>query len=94
MDNPTLPKPDPEESNAVWSERRKQFIAELVRDNDPLVYQQEYLAEFVDWAGVAFIGREKLLENGQPVPAPKNCDCVLPRPDFLLIAWAPGWIDR
>ena len=35
MDNPTLPKPDPEESRAVWSKRRKQFIAELIRDNDP-----------------------------------------------------------
>jgi hypothetical protein len=76
MDNPTLPKPDPEESRAVWSKRRKQFIAELIRDNDPLVYQQEYLAEFVDWAGVAFFGREKLLEHGQPIPSPKHCDCV------------------
>jgi hypothetical protein len=72
MDNPTLPKPDPEESKAVWSERRKQFIAELIRGNDPLVYQQEYLAEFVDWAGVAFFAREKLLENGQPVPSSAN----------------------
>ena len=54
----------------------KQFIAELIKDNDPLVYQQEYLAEFVDWAGVAFFGREKLLENGQPVPSPTSCDCV------------------
>ena len=44
----------------VWSERREQFIAELIRDNDPLVYQQEYLAEFVDWAGVAFFARDKL----------------------------------
>jgi hypothetical protein len=41
MDNPTLPKPDPEESKADWSERREQFITELIRDNDPLVYQQE-----------------------------------------------------
>jgi hypothetical protein len=76
MDNPTLPKPEPEESKAVWSERRKQFITELIRDNDPLVYQQEYLAEFVDWAGVAFFGREKLLEDGRPVPSPTNCDGV------------------
>jgi hypothetical protein len=38
--------------------------------------QQEYLAEFVDWAGVAFFGREKLLENGQPVRCPKSCDGV------------------
>ena len=76
MDNPMLPKPDPEESKAAWSERRERFLAELIRDNDPLVYQQEYLAEFVDWAGVAFFGREKLLENGQPVPSPTSCDGV------------------
>jgi hypothetical protein len=74
MDNPTLPKPGPEESKAAWSERREQFIAELIRDNDPLVYQQEYLAEFVDWAGVAFFARDKLLENGQPVSYPTSCD--------------------
>jgi len=70
LDNPMLPKPEPEESKAAWSERRERFLAELIKDNDPLVYQQEYLAEFVDWAGVAFFGREKLLENGQPVPSP------------------------
>jgi hypothetical protein len=70
MDNPTLPKPDPEESRADWSGRRKQFIAGLIRDNDPLVYAQEYLAEFVDWAGVGFFARERVLDNGQPVPYP------------------------
>ena len=42
------------------------------RDNDLLIYQQEYLAEFVDWAGVAFFAREKLLEQGQPVPYPNH----------------------
>lgn len=76
MDNPTLPKPAHEESKAGWSERRERFIAELIRDNDPLVYQQEYLAEFVDWAGVAFFARDKLLENGQPVSYPTSCDGV------------------
>ena len=48
----------------------------MIKDNDPLVYAQEYLAEFVDWAGVAFFGREKLLEDGQPVPYPTSCDGV------------------
>ena len=37
------------------------FLGDLQRDNDPLVYAQEYLAEFVDWSGVAFFSREKLL---------------------------------
>jgi hypothetical protein len=75
-DNPTLPKRAPDESLSVWSERRDQLLAGLIKDNDPLVYQQEYLAEFVDWAGVAFFARDKLLENGQPIPYPKRCDVV------------------
>ena len=53
-----------------------QFLEALKTDNDPLVYAQEYLAEFVDWAGVGFFVREKLLENNQPVPYPTRCDCV------------------
>jgi phage terminase large subunit-like protein len=75
-DNPLLPKRPRSESLSDWSERRKQFLADLIKDNDPLVYAQEYLAEFVDWAGVSFFAREKLLEQGQPVPYPTRCDCV------------------
>ena len=40
-----------------------------------LVYAQEYLAEFVDWMGVAFFSREKLLIDGS-VPYPQWCDIV------------------
>jgi phage terminase large subunit-like protein len=76
MDNPLLPKRPRSESPSAWSERRKQFLADLIKDNDPLVYAQEYLAEFVDWAGVSFFAREKLLEQGQPIPYPVRCDCV------------------
>jgi hypothetical protein len=76
MDNPMLPKLLVGETLEAWKERRRQFIADLKKDNDPLVYQQEYLAEFVDWAGVAFFAREKLLDQGQPFPYPKHCDCV------------------
>src|SRR5271156_724318 len=39
-------------------------------------YAQEYLAQFVDWAGVGFFARDKLLDNGQPVPYPALCDGV------------------
>jgi hypothetical protein len=76
MDNPTLPKLLVGETLKAWEERRQKFIDDLIKDNDPLVYQQEYLAEFVDWAGVAFFAREKLLDQGQPVPYPKHCDGV------------------
>jgi hypothetical protein len=76
MDNPTLPKSSVGEIFARWMARREQFIAALKTDNDPLVYAQEYLAEFVDWSGAAFFSREKLLEQGQPIPYPKSCACV------------------
>ena len=76
MENPLLPKRLNGESEQAWSERRVQYQLELKRDNDPLVHAQEYLADFVDWSGVAFFAREKLLQNGLPVPFPKHCDGV------------------
>lgn len=60
-DNPTL---DPE------------GVANLEKEYPPLVYQQEYLAEFVDWSGAAFFQLDKWLENGQPIEAPSKCDGV------------------
>lgn len=76
FDNPTLPKRLPGESQQDWSARRAVELAALARDNDPLVYSQEYLAEFVDWSGVAFFGREKLLRDGEPLPYPDGCETV------------------
>jgi len=63
-------------------------VAKLELENSPEVYRQEYLAEFVDWSGVAFFPLEKLLvESGMlgpdgkplmvPVPMPDRCDTVL-----------------
>ncbi len=63
-------------------------IEKLERENSPEVYRQEYLAEFVDWSGVAFFPLEKLLvpsgalgPDGAPVmvpvPMPTKCDTVL-----------------
>lgn len=51
-------------------------LEKLERENHPLVYRQEYLAEFVDWSGVAFFALDKLLLDGQPVAYPSVCDCV------------------
>lgn len=51
-------------------------LAVLEAQNHPLVYQQEYLAEWVSWAGVAFFGKEHLLVNGEPVDYPHVCDSV------------------
>lgn len=51
-------------------------VARFELDNLPLVYQQEYLAEFVDWSGSAFFTRDSLLVDGQPVPLPYRCEAV------------------
>ena len=76
MDNPCLPKREPGESLEAWLRRRQANLQALKDNNDPLVYAQEYLAEFVDWSGQAFFSREKLLEDGQPIPVPALCDTV------------------
>jgi len=44
--------------------------------NHPLVFKQEFLAEFVDWSGVAFFSMDKMLVDGKPVPYPQKCDGV------------------
>ncbi len=51
-------------------------VAKLKDENSPEVYRQEYLAEFVDWSGVAFFPTESLLINGKPMPMPARCDTV------------------
>jgi hypothetical protein len=76
-DNPLLPKRLQNEDLEAWRERQAQFQADLIKDNDPLVYAQEYLADFVDWSGAAFFNREKLLDQGRPVPWPSTCDWVV-----------------
>jgi hypothetical protein len=76
MDNQVLPKRAVNESVEDWHVRRARFLEDLQKDNDPLVYAQEYLAEFVDWSGVAFFSREKLLVENRPLPLPPRCDFV------------------
>jgi len=76
MDNPLLPKRAGNEGVEDWLARRARFLEDLHNDNDPLVYAQEYLAEFVDWSGVAFFSREKLLVENRPLPLPASCDAV------------------
>jgi hypothetical protein len=76
MDNPLLPKRLPTEVESDWLLRRETLGAELISQNDPLVYAQEYLAEFVDWSGVAFFHPENMLVEGRPVPFPSGCDAV------------------
>lgn len=42
----------------------------------PLVFKQEFLAEFIDWSGVAFFDLDKLTADGKGVPYPLSCDAV------------------
>ncbi len=42
-------------------------VAALKDEYPPLVYQQEYLAEFVDWGGSAFFAEPSMLVEGQPI---------------------------
>lgn len=51
-------------------------LKRLETENHPMVYKQEYLAEFIDWSGVAFFSLEYLLQEGKPVEYPKFCDSV------------------
>jgi hypothetical protein len=71
-----LPKRLENESEIEWLARRDQVFERLKADNAPLVYAQEYEADFVDWSGAAFFARDKLLVDGQPVAAPGRSDGV------------------
>lgn len=54
----------------------QQALADFKEQLPPLVYQQEVLAEFVDWSGVAFFALSDLLINNQPIDYPAACDGV------------------
>ena len=74
--NPLLPLRQAHEPVLTWQARRQKFFDELKAKTPPLVFQQEYLAEFVDWSGAAFFTRDSLLTNGQPVEYPVRCEAV------------------
>jgi hypothetical protein len=51
----------------------------------PLVFKQEYGAEFVDWRGVRFFDLNNCLDpNGKPYAPPKKCDAVFVTIDSAL----------
>lgn len=59
-------------------------VAKLKDEYPPLVYQQEYLADFVDWNGAAFFGEDSMLVDGLPVEYPARCDQVFAVVDTAL----------
>lgn len=81
-------------------------LAELKATKHPLVWQQEYLAEFVDFSGVSFFERDKLLLDGKPVPMPQGVESVFAVIDTAVkegkehdatavgyFALMPAWFD-
>lgn len=74
--NPLLPLRRAGETEEQHQLRRTRAFDALRAKTHPLVFQQEYEAEFVDWSGVAFFAKDKLLVDGQPVEVPKICDAV------------------
>jgi hypothetical protein len=47
-------------------------LSRLEKERPPLVWKQEYLAEFVDWSGSQFFSLDHLLEEGQPIEWPSK----------------------
>lgn len=48
----------------------------ITRGKPPLVIQQEYGAQFINWNGQNFFKAVWLLEDNQPVPFPSTCDNI------------------
>lgn len=59
-------------------------LDKLQAENHPLVYRQEYLAEFVDWSGSAFFSESSLLVNGQAVEVTQRVDQIFAVVDTAL----------
>lgn len=59
-------------------------IGRLKGEYHPLVYQQEILADFVDWSGEAFFSNDAWLVDGMPVPYPTPIDFVFATIDTAL----------
>ncbi len=51
-------------------------VANLKRTKPPLVYQQEYMAEFVNWTGESLFKATDLLVDGHGVDYPQHCEFV------------------
>lgn len=75
--NPHVPGRFPDRSDEQHELDRQAYYDDLRVKTPPLVFAQEYEAEFVDWSGVAFFGLDKWLEaDGKPPPLPAHCDLV------------------
>lgn len=74
--NPHVPQRRPGESLIEYEARRAEEYDALREKTHPLVFKQEYEAEFVDWSGAEFFAPAKLLVDRQGVEYPNICDSV------------------
>jgi len=75
--NPLVPGRYSERTNQQHELDRQLYFDDLRKKTPPLVYAQEYGADFIDWSGVAFFAIDKWLDdNNKPVPYPDKCDRV------------------
>lgn len=62
----------------------REFLEKKKANSHPLVWKQEYLAEFVDWSGVAFFSLDKMLVNGVAPEYPGRLDAVFATVDTAV----------
>lgn len=81
--NPHVPMRLPGQSLAEWQLDQDAYYDNLRKREHPLVFAQEYAAEFVDFSGVSLFDPEKLLvsydrvaRHGVYWPMPQKCDGV------------------
>lgn len=74
--NPFVPRRLPTETVEQHLAVKEAYYANLRAREHPLVFAQEYAAEFVDWSGVAFFDPLKWMVDGKPVDYPTHCDYV------------------
>lgn len=54
----------------------KDELERLEKERPPLVWKQEYMAEFVDWSGTQFFSQEAMLTDGRPIEYPTHTSGV------------------
>lgn len=75
--NPDIPERQPGQSEIEWRAVRAAEFERIRRETPALAYEQEYLAEFVEWGGAGLFEQAHLLVDGAPVEWPNRCDTVL-----------------
>lgn len=76
QNNPNMPLQRRGESGADYLIRREAEFAAIKSRRHPLVYRQEYLAEFVSWRGTPLFAEASLLVNGAGIAYPTMCESI------------------